>query len=210
MTELTMKDRNGKYIRTGDKFRRINGREWAGNTYTAIVRNGIGTDRVCYAKEDGLWTYSSGIEKVETDRLLRKGDTVRCIEEFMDKTAWGVKGHLYEVTRDQDNRSALVLKVNGVEQRLTASRFELVDEFTAPTAVPAADVPGAKRTWIVIVVQGGKLFPASSPKEYASEAQAKAVAQSMAEKHKGQTFMVFQATGAAYVPPAPKSTFVTF
>jgi len=85
--------------------------------------------------------------------------------------------------------------------------LELVE--TAPAQVPTAGASAARKTWIIIVLRNGKLAPATAPVEYVSESQAKRVAMSMAEKNPGETFMVFQSTAAAYVPPAPKAAFVT-
>jgi len=72
-----------------------------------------------------------------------------------------------------------------------------------------ASVPGAKKTWIISVIIDGQFAPSQRPAEYVSAAQARAVARSMAEKNPGQTFVVLEAVGAAYVPPAPTAGFVT-
>jgi len=91
--------------------------------------------------------------------------------------------------------------VDGQEGRYYLdSRFKLASE----TAIPHA-----RKSFIISVIIDGKFAPAQRPAEYASAAQARAVARSMAEKHPGSTFVVFEAVGAAYVAPVPKADFVT-
>lgn len=60
--------------------------------------------------------------------------------------------------------------------------------------VEAAPVKGE---FIILLNQGTKLAPATNPRSYTSEAQAKAVAAEMAEKHPGQEFLIFKAVGKA-------------
>lgn len=62
----------------------------------------------------------------------------------------------------------------------------------------ATDQP--RKTWIISLLEGGKLLPSHTPVEYSSEKQAHAVAKSMAEKHRGKTFVVFEATGFVHLP----------
>lgn len=55
-----------------------------------------------------------------------------------------------------------------------------------------------KGEYIIIVRNRyGKPAPAPSPRTYGTEAQAKAVAASMAETHAGQEFLIFKAIGKA-------------
>lgn len=57
------------------------------------------------------------------------------------------------------------------------------------------------KTWIISVIDAdGTLAPAKVPTQYTSEKQAHAVAKSMAERHRGNTFVVFEATGLCHVP----------
>ena len=58
-------------------------------------------------------------------------------------------------------------------------------------------------TFIIVVKDSnGNLKPASTPQVLTSEAQAKLVASSMAEKHPGQEFLIFKAVGQAKVNAA--------
>lgn len=74
---------------------------------------------------------------------------------------------------------------------LEASQLELYVE------TPKTDT---KKTWIISLLESGKLKPAVNPATYRSEKQAHAVAKSMAEKHRGSTFVVFEATGVVTLP----------
>lgn len=62
-----------------------------------------------------------------------------------------------------------------------------------------------KDQFILIVEARGRLLPALKPRVYRTEAQAKAVAQSMAEKNPGQKFYIFKAVGEAEAPVEPRS-----
>ena len=64
-----------------------------------------------------------------------------------------------------------------------------------------------KGEYIIILKQHGKLAPAGTPRTYATEAQAKAVAASMAEKHAGQEFLIFKAVGKAKTTAAVVEMF---
>jgi hypothetical protein len=61
----------------------------------------------------------------------------------------------------------------------------------------------------VLILKGhdGLLKPANNPRTYSSEAQAKAVAASMAEKHPGQEFLIFKAVGKAMTKAAVVEMF---
>jgi len=132
---------------------------------------------------------------------FKAGDRVRCITangaygQFTYGNRYTVKravGTMVYVERDDFGSTT-----NGWRY----DNFELVPQ--------EISVPSARKTWIIITVLDGKLAPAPTPAEYKTAEQARAVARSMAEKVPGQTFVVFEATGAAYVAPAPKADFVT-
>lgn len=63
----------------------------------------------------------------------------------------------------------------------------------------------SKDQFILIVESNGRLLPALKPRVYKTEEQARAVAQSMAEKHPGQKFYIFKAVGEAQAPIEPRS-----
>jgi hypothetical protein len=64
---------------------------------------------------------------------------------------------------------------------------------------------GRKDQFILIVESNGRLEPASRPRVYKSEEQARAVAQSMAEKNPGSKFYIFKAVGEAEAPVEPRN-----
>lgn len=73
---------------------------------------------------------------------------------------------------------------------------------------PSTTKESATKTWIISLLAGGKLNPALNPKTYTSEAQAHRVAKEMAEKHRGSTFVVFEATGFVHLPVAPSTEVI--
>jgi hypothetical protein len=82
---------------------------------------------------------------------------------------------------------------NGMGSRST----EAPEHLALANPAPAAQ---ARKTWIISLLESGKLLPSPTPVEYSSEKQAHAVAKSMAEKHRGKTFVVFEATGFVHLP----------
>lgn len=66
-------------------------------------------------------------------------------------------------------------------------------------------INSAKGPWVLIVREDGKLRPASTAREYTSEAQAFKVAEIMAKENPGSQFVVFQAIAQA-VATAPAMT----
>jgi hypothetical protein len=62
--------------------------------------------------------------------------------------------------------------------------------------------------WIIVLKGADGTFkPAPSPRVLTSQAQAKAVAASMAEKHPGQEFFIFEAVGKAKTTAATVEMF---
>jgi hypothetical protein len=55
-------------------------------------------------------------------------------------------------------------------------------------------------SFVLILKESGVLKPSLEPKVYVSEKQAKFVAQEMAAKHPGSTFIIFKAYGEASAP----------
>ena len=71
-------------------------------------------------------------------------------------------------------------------------------------------VEDAKGEYILILKnEAGKLLPSPTPRVYTTEAQAKAVAASMAEKNPGLDFLIFKAVGKARTEK-PKSVVEMF
>lgn len=70
-----------------------------------------------------------------------------------------------------------------------------------------ADAPAEKGEYILILKENGKLKPASVPRVYSTEAQAKAVAASMAEKNPGSEFLIYKAVGKAKTTAAVVEMF---
>ena len=68
-------------------------------------------------------------------------------------------------------------------------------------------VPQDKGEWIIILKENGKYSPASTPRVYTTETQAKAVAASMAEKHPGKDFVILKAVGKAKTTAATVEMF---
>lgn len=87
----------------------------------------------------------------------------------------------------------------GVKRWLNPSQFDA--PYVAPKAEP---VPAGKR-WIIALIEGGILKPAKEPRQYSSEKQAHAVAKEMAERHRGNVFVVFEATGFTFVPASTET-----
>lgn len=85
-------------------------------------------------------------------------------------------------------------------------RYAVADGWDAAYFDKVEDAP-AKGEWIIILHDGHKLAPAHNPRTYSTEAQAKAVAASMAEKHPGQTFLIFKAVGKAKTNAATVEMF---
>ncbi len=90
-----------------------------------------------------------------------------------------------EITSAGDVRFETNPNPSKVSQRWTGRFFE---------KVPA---PVTGDTFILVLKKGSTYLPATEPKTYTSEAQAKAVAAEMAEKHPGKEFVIFKAVGRA-------------
>jgi hypothetical protein len=117
---------------------------------------------------------------------VRKGEVYECLDRSL-------KGHI-------EIRHGLT----GERIQIRTRAVELVTEVTPqPVAAPSYVnvAPGtARKAWLIAVLDGDQPLPASRPKLYESEKQAHAVAKSMAERHRGQTFVVFEATGFVHLP----------
>lgn len=79
---------------------------------------------------------------------------------------------------------------NGTRAGYYASRFKAVDT-----------PPHEEDTFILVLRrEDGTLAPHTTPRTYSSAKQAKAVALSMAERHKGCEFLVFKAVAKSFAP----------
>lgn len=86
-----------------------------------------------------------------------------------------------------------------IERRLMAHYL------AAKAPKPAVQRPVAK-TWIVAVLRDGEPAPNSRPYVHSSKEMAFTEARRLAEKHPGQTFVVFEAVGSASHTPARTTT----
>src|SRR5206468_2896752 len=113
-------------------------------------------------------------------------------------TAGITKGNTYEVLATSTT-TVRVTNDRDVKRWIGETVFEPV----AP--VQTTPAPTGKR-WIISLIENGVLKPAKEPKQYATEKQAHAVAKSMAEAHRGNVFVVFEATGFTFVPTSSETT----
>jgi hypothetical protein len=152
------------------------------------------------------------------DKIFQPGDRVRCVVPHRAGTRhYGARGDLATVLSRWNAVSCWLAfdrdkGTNRPECFVSMKRFELVEQQApAPVSVkplmyvsapPVTVAPGpTSKTWIIIVRDAqGVLQPARHPRPYISEKQAHAVAKTMAERHRGSTFMVFEATGFVHVP----------
>ncbi len=99
---------------------------------------------------------------------------------------------------------------NGMLAFVNAEHIELVKDEPAPAPVAPAAPPSPGKSWIIVLQHAdGVLAPALAPKKMTSRSQADAVAKSMAEKHAGQTFVVFEAVASAATVPVPSAQLQT-
>jgi hypothetical protein len=90
----------------------------------------------------------------------------------------------------------------GTTESYFTSRFRWPDK-------PEVDEePG---TYVLILREGkGSYAPAKTPRTFVSAKQAKAAALGMAERHPGQSFVVFKAVAEAFTKPVPKAEYQTY
>jgi len=126
-------------------------------------------------------------EKVENAPAFKPGDKVRHKD---GSTGRGVRT-VVRVDRH-------MVWLSGSIGWFDAQHLELVPEAPAPVATnPGAAVT---KTFIVAVLKDGKPAPSASPKTYSSLDQAETVSRIMAEKHIGETFVVFEAVASSVLP----------
>ena len=139
---------------------------------------------------------------------IKVGDRVRCTSE---SCGWrgprkAIEGETAVVRRCDPDSSYVLLQFDNYSPNRAASSGHDIPLGHAGLFHKAItnyifEKVGAARksgkTWIIVVVQDGKLAPAKEPVEYCSAEQARKVAHEMAEKHPGNEFYVFEAVGMA-------------
>lgn len=120
---------------------------------------------------------------------LKVGDKVMRKKEYLG----------YSFLDDAGPFTVTAVTSSGLEISLNRppANWNVRDHWNAKYFDKIEEVEGADEYILILKGSDGKLKPASNPRVYSSEAQAKAVAVSMAEKHPGQEFLIFKAVGKA-------------
>jgi hypothetical protein len=158
------------------------------------------------------------VEKVEAPAGFKVGDRVRVIDGYGPPK--GTLGTVYEtelldVVLDDWFAGHDGEAYDGSTNHwyFTESRLEKVEE---PASEPSVmddlggdfegdfRTPGTCKMWIVAVLDSaGNPRPNNKARTYTSAEQARRVSREMAERHKGEIFVVFEAVGAAAHPRNP-------
>lgn len=136
---------------------------------------------------------------------FKAGDKARCLKSYGGQFT---EGKTYTVRTDSDAYTLTVVaddngNPNGWNVRFfepVPAKLPFTDELGGPFSGPYRTTE-IKKTWIIAVLDNsGKPRPATKPQVYVSAAQAEKVAQEMASKYAGETFMVLQGTAVAATP----------
>jgi hypothetical protein len=131
------------------------------------------------------------------------GSTVRVIDNVTNRQSMTWRPRIGQLVKvEAVSPAGSWIKIEGVRRPGTtgwvASRFELVslqgDEIKVGTYI------------ISLKNADGTLLPASEPKQYATDTQAKKIAELMAAKHGGK-FVIFKAIGEFEMPVPVKPVF---
>ncbi|MCW2286653.1 hypothetical protein M2323_004649 [Rhodoblastus acidophilus] len=193
-----VKDKFGKELKIGDKFKRDHG-EWKDKDVFTVDAFVFG-DNV-KAKEDGLHSAPKSVYKWE-ERKFNVGDTVMWVgdeQRFKPKdehVAEILENLLYNRVKVRFPNITNGYK-NGYVTEYHENNFIKWESHTVSTS----------KRYIIAVEENGKLAPNAKPREYTSLKQAETVALQMAEKH-GKRFYVLVANTVAEPPVKPKAELV--